>query len=665
MNALVIAAFAIAQAQPAPSLDNRFDDALGAAGLSTKTARFDPGILSLYGQGEFSALYYSALRDNPWRVPFYMEMNRRLLAATKSDPAETVSILSRLSGQGSRRSLLASPIARSLQLASEEDSLTKALEEMKKQGILAGSVPNLAGVPGAVQTAAALILYTAMDTVRYRRAAFANVDDLDEAYDREVTVQPTEDDPQVYQELVAFYRTVEMNYLYAAAQDMAAAVEKAQETAQTVSASESYGLQIETIWGRIVLSGGGDSRYKGDGSMLVIDTGGNDVYEDAPSNDSVSNWLSVVIDTNGDDKYVSDKALEESSVADFANRKTGRAKPGPCSATFGLTFLMDSRGNDVYRTHKSGLGSASFGVAALIDKEGNDTYDSYADSEGFAKFGIGLLEDDAGNDRYLGFTQIQGVGLTGGTGALIDRTGDDVYMANDVIIDFPSPQSAQHNVSMAQGAGYGFRSDYFTGHSLSGGVGILYDQEGKDTYNCAVFGQGTGYWQGVGVLWDEKGDDTYHGLWYVQGAAAHYAVGYLEDLAGADVYVADMNMAQGAGHDFSVGYLLDRSGSDNYTAPNLSLGAGNSNGIGVFVDFEGDDRYASSGITLGKASESTKGSVRERALCLGLFIDLGGDDTYPQSATWAKDGVRVANWTDKGPYPAESQVGVFWDGGSR
>lgn len=659
MIALAVAAVTIAQS--APSLDNRFDDALGVAGLNTKSARYDAGILMQYSQGLFATQYFDACYENPWRTPLYMEMNRRLLSTSAGDPAGTVSTLSRLTGLGSRRSLLASPIARAEQLANEPGSAIKALQALKSEGLIPGAVPNTIAAPTEVQRALALLLYVGLDTVRYRRAAFARVPDLDEAYERETTVQPSEDDPQVHQQLVEFYQSVDMNYMYAAAQDVAAAVAKAQEIVQSVAANEKYGLQIETAWGRIVLSGGSDSEHVGSGVFILIDTGGNDSYDNAPSNDSISNWMSVVIDTNGDDKYVSDKALLETNIADWANRKSGRIQPGPCSATFGLTFLVDSRGSDIYRTHKSGLGSASFGVAMLIDKEGNDTYDAYADAQGFGKFGIGILEDHAGNDRYIGFTQVQGVGLTGGIGALIDRAGDDVYIANDSVLDFPSPQSAQHNVSMAQGAGYGLRNDYLSGLSLSGGVGLLYDQAGKDSYACGVFGQGTGYWKGVGMLWDEKGDDNYRGQWYVQGAAAHYAIGYLEDVDGTDTYIAEMNMAQGAGHDFSNGFLIERAGSDTYRAPNLSLGSGNANGIGVFVDMLGNDSYTSSGVTLGGAAEATRGSIRERALCLGVFMDLGGTDTYPQGISWAKNGARTANWTQRGPYPAESQLGVFWD----
>ncbi|HVL38244.1 MAG TPA: hypothetical protein VM328_02525, partial [Fimbriimonadaceae bacterium] len=285
----------------------------------------------------------------------------------------------------------------------------------------------------------------------------------------------------------------------------------------------------------------------------------------------------------------------------------------------------------------------------------------YRDSLGYGEYGVGVLEDVLGSDTYEGFNQVQGVGQTMGGGLLADREGSDTYRANDEVIDFPSPQSAQHNVSMSQGAGNGRRSDYTTGHSLAGGIGILYDGGGDDQYSCGVFGQGVGYWMGVGLLFDSSGHDRYLGQWYAQGASAHFAIGYLEDEAGDDTYTAPMNMAQGAGHDFSVGGLVDRAGDDKYVAPNLSLGAGNANGIGFLLEFGGNDTYASSGWTLGKGAEAPKGSMRTRALCLGLFIDFGGNDTYPAQATWAKNGSRTANWTDRGPTPAESQLGVFWD----
>jgi hypothetical protein len=369
----------------------------------------------------------------------------------------------------------------------------------------------------------------------------------------------------------------------------------------------------------------------------------------------------VVIDTSGSDKYVSDPALETTALNKWSGRKGGGNLPGPGGALFGYSVLIDSQGNDLYRTHRPGLGSARLGLGVLLDKSGDDTYDAYQDSEGFGMFGGGILEDVSGKDVYRGFMQVQGCGQTGGFGYLVDRSGDDQYIAEDQAIDFPSPQSAQHNVSMAQGAGNGRRADYLEGESLAGGVGVLFDQAGADIYTSAVFGQGVGYWMGVGALWDDGGNDVYNGLWYVQGAAAHFAIGFIEDAAGTDSYVAPMNMAQGAGHDFSVGMLLDRLGDDTYKAPNLSLGAGNANGIGIFVDFAGADKYDSSSVTLGKAADAPVNTLRSRSLCLGAFLDLGGTDTYPPVASWAKNSTPTANWTGRSPTPQESQLGVFFD----
>ncbi|MCH7904221.1 MAG: hypothetical protein IH944_06590 [Armatimonadetes bacterium] len=659
-NLILIATVGISAVQAPTILDNDFAIALGAAGLTANTAVFDPEMLAIYAQGEFATPLYRVCHTEPWRTPFYLGMYRRALKVTAGDPAATLSTASRMIGLGSRRSLLGNPIAQAEERIKVEKPLRAALTKMKAQGLIVGAIPSADDVPFEVRSAAALVLEVALDAIKYRRASFSDIDDIALEYSRVLAVE-AEADPQAYKALVDLYRTVEMKYLLAASQDLAAAVQKAQSKAQVVSASESYGYRVSTVWGEIVLTGGDDSMHEDNPTLLLIDTGGSDTYLNVPSNASSTNWLSVVIDTHGSDSYLSDLALKQIAVPDWDGRKDGQRELGPGAAAFGVTFLVDSLGDDLYRTHRTGLGSAVFGASMLIDMDGNDVYDAYTSAQGFGRFGVGVLEDLAGDDSYSGFMQVQGVGLTAGFGAVIDRAGDDTYVANDTVIDMPSAQSAEHNFSMAQGAGFGVRSDYLTGHSLSGGVGLLYDIKGSDSYSCAVFGQGTGYWQALGMLWDDAGDDKYYGMWYVQGASAHFGLGYLEDKAGADEYIAVMNMAQGAGHDFGTGYLIDRGGNDTYRAPNLSLGAGNANGIGIFYDAAGDDVYESRGTTLGKANAATKGSIRERALCLGVFIDMSGVDTYPDGTPWARNGVKTASWTDRAPTPAESQLGVFWD----
>lgn len=659
--ALVLGASAFANAQQPISLEESFRVALGSAGLTTETARFDGSILPFYRQGEFTTPFFLAAHSDVWRTPFLMGNHKRQLYVAADRPIEVISTASRMLGDGTRRELLGNPIAAALDRAKEPDSLTKALQRMERAGLVKAPFPPVDQVPKEVQQAAALMIEVSMDAEPYRRAAFAQIPNLQDEYRRETSTLPTDDDPENYQKLLAFYRKVEMNYLYAAAQEVAAASSEARRMIGSAGQSTPYEWQMESVWGVIRLTGNNVNDHDLAPTFLHIDTGGDDTYINPSSNRSSANWVSITIDTAGNDKYLSHPTLKDVKVADWPDRARHRGQPGPASAAFGISVLADSTGNDTYRTARMGLGAAVFGCAMLLDFEGDDMYEAYADGIGFGKFGIGLVDDAKGTDTYDGFTQVQGCGLTRGAGLLIDRGGNDVYTANDTLIDFPSAQTQEHNISMAQGAGYGVRSDYLTGRSQSGGIGILYDVAGADKYSCGVFGQGTGYWDGMGMLWDDDGDDQYAGVWYVQGASAHFGIGYLEDAKGNDVYRATMNMALGAGHDFGLGMFVDRLGNDDYVGPNLSLGAGNSNGIGVFADCEGADKYAGTGLSIGQASEGQAGSLRETALCLGVFIDLYGVDNYLPGKPYAQNAQRIVNWRIKQELPRESQLGIFWD----
>ncbi|MBV6459065.1 MAG: hypothetical protein HONBIEJF_02205 [Fimbriimonadaceae bacterium] len=659
--AICLQAPATSVVQSGFSLDNDLEAVLGTAGLNTRTARLDQNILSQFRQGEFASTLFEACYENPWRMPFHMNIARQQLNTTSSKPSDSLMTIGRLQGVGIRRTLIGNPIDAAIKASENQDSLAGVLAKMKAAGVIKKDFPTLASVPRDVQKAAALVLQVALDTIPYRRAAFAAISDLSKAYQDALRSESGFESPEAAAATLRTYRSVDMKFLAAGAHDVTLAAQQAIPLLQAVSPAEDFRWELETAWGAILLCGGKNDIHVDKPTLLLIDTGGADTYVNLPANQSATNWLSIVLDTSGKDKYVSDIALANTSLPQWSGRSGGRSQAGPGGAVLGYAVLIDHADDDIYRSHRPGLASANFGAAAVFDAAGNDTYEQYADGQAFARFGLAVLEDLAGDDRYTGFTQVQGCGLTGGAAALIDRGGRDEYVAVDTVIDFPSPQSAEHNVSMSQGAGYGRRADYLDGHSLSGGVGILFDQDGNDSYTCGVFGQGVGYWEGIGALWDAKGDDQYKGQWYVQGASAHFAIGYLEDEAGNDTYTAPMNMAQGAGHDFGHGMLVERSGNDVYQAPNLSLGAGNANGLGIFFELAGDDRYASSGITLGKAAEAPKNTLRERAICLGLFVDAGGTDTYPEAAAWAKNGQRTANITDRGPTPAEGQLGIFFD----
>lgn len=647
-------------AQLPDTLEPDLAEALVGGGLTTATARFDENLLRFFRTGEFTPSYYHACSENPWRMPFFASILRGELAGQAGAPNNAIGSLSRLLGIAMRRTLLGNPNAAEEAEAKKPGALTTLLSAWKGEKLIAGNVPDLKAVPQPVQEAAVLVLSVAKRAKAFRDLAFSSLR-LDSAYST-LTRAPADDEVGPgFESLRSIYKQVDVGYLLASAHDVTLAAQTAANLLKTVPQDQRYDVEIETTWGWIRLTGGSNSKHLDRPTLLTVDTGGNDLYLNAPATQSETNWVSVCLDTSGDDNYLSHPALATTPVNKFPGRKPASNRPGPGGAVLGVAVLVDAAGDDLYRTHLPGLGSGRCGFAALLDMAGDDRYDAYQDSEGFGMFGEGILEDLSGNDSYRGFLQVQGVGQTMGAGYLVDRAGQDEYVAEDTVIDFPSSQSDKHNTNMCQGAGNGRRGDYLDSHSLAGGVGILYDVAGNDHYSCALFGQGCGYWESVGMLWDTGGNDLYEGQWYVQGASAHFAIGYLEDTEGNDTYNAPMNMAQGAGHDFSVGWLLDRAGNDVHKAPNLSLGAGNANGIGIFADLAGDDSYESSGNTLGKAAESPSNSLRLRCLCLGVFMDLGGTDKYPAAATWMKDAVKGVNWTTKGPTSAESAVGVYLD----
>ncbi len=641
------------------SLDNTFDLALGTAGTNIKEAQFDAQMTPFFQFKYRSSLLYDSMSVNPWRTPYMMQNLREQLSLSSDRMNESITAASRSMGLGVRRSLINDPVDKWVKFAERPGALVSILEKMKAEGLLAKPAPSATNVPEPVRSACALILSVLMDTAPMRRATFANNPDLNGTFVRSRSAEPTTYDADRTVRSIRDMETSDMRFIVAASQDIASAVSRARTRLLGVDRSEKFRWVVETVWGNIILSGGTNDTYDSS-SLLIIDTSGDDTYIGLPTNQSVRNWASIAIDVRGNDKYLSTGIPANRQIKAEPTRKNPTGF-GPVSATCGIAMLFDMQGDDLYRTTAPGIASANFGVAALVDSGGNDIYDAYVNSQGFGTNGIGLLEDLSGDDRYEGFNSVQGYGGPGGFGAILDRVGKDSYIANNTEKDFPSPQDAQHNTSMAQGAGVGRRADFLDGTSMSGGIGILQDGEGDDKYSCGVFGQGVGYWDGIGSLFDRTGNDTYSGVWYCQGTAAHFGFGYLEDEFGTDTYSVTQNMGIGAGHDFGVGMLLDKSGNDIYKGPNLSLGAGNSNGIGVLMDFAGDDQYDGSNITLGRSSDVPAGSMREKCMSVGIFYDGGGADKYPASTNWARQSVRIVNWTDRGNTALVSRFGIFWD----
>ncbi len=312
--------------------------------------------------------------------------------------------------------------------------------------------------------------------------------------------------------------------------------------------------RFQSAIGVVVIGTRGNDRHA-PGAALIVDPGGDDVYERVPARDGA---VSVIVDLAGDDRY---------SGADLALRA--------------LSAIVDFSGNDRYAMDGPGLGAAVAGASLLVDYAGNDTYEAKFFAQGAAAFGIGVLLDLGGDDSYRVTAWGQGFGLAGGTGLLWDRGGNDRYFADGVADAF----NRGGGLSGAQGVAFGLRG------VLAGGIGILRDDRGNDQYEAQMFAQGTGYYYGAGLLWDLGGSDRYQAVRYAQGNGVHQAVGVLRDESGDDRYDLAVSSGQGMGLDLAVGVLIDRAGSDSYRAASLAQGAATANGFGLLADGGGDDRW--------------------------------------------------------------------------
>ncbi len=463
---------------------------------------------------------------------------------------------------------------------------------------------RVASVPLPVALAAAIVLRAVPEALAQRRQALAAFGDESQIPSAIAAALKLAQQTDVDDTVLRLMDKLDLAALLSGGRSMAAAVDRAAQ-ALARPPSREFAFEWDTPLGKVALNGSQTNTYPAGAYLLVIDTGGNDHYGAGVAATAAACPVSVALDCAGDDVYDAGDAF---AVA---------------TGVVGYAFLRDAGGNDTYRGGV-GLGAGIFGIGMLADLSGADSYGGRELTQGAGCFGIGALVDGAGDDRYQCLTQSQAYGAPQGFGLLVDREGSDQYDADDTNIVNPSPQTKDHNVSLAQGAGFGRRAHPGDGHSLAGGIGLLVDGAGDDRYHCGVFGQGVAYWYSTGLLVDLAGNDSYEGIWYVQGSAAHYAVAALCDLGGNDHYLAAITQSQGQGHDYSLGSLHDAAGDDVYECPGDALGFGLWNGIGVFRDGGGNDAYKTGPAALGCVGDS-----RPENSCLAFFLDEGGDDAYP------------------------------------
>lgn len=403
----------------------------------------------------------------------------------------------------------------------------------------------------------------------------------------------------------ALIERIDLAQIRAAGSDLMAAVEIAASAMRNQRPIIATPLKLRIGGLPVVIAGTGNDVHTSTDTALLIDLGGNDVYEGRHG--AGIGYASVLIDMGGDDVYAE-----------------GDASIG--CGIFGVGIAWDELGDDTYRCGSATIGAGIGGVGINVNIGGTDDYRGIAITQGCAMYGIGLCLDTAGDDRYSASLYAQGASRTDGIGWLIDRSGNDTYRAGGLSLNSPLFKDVYY--SNAQGFSSGFRED--TG-GVAGGVGLLTDLQGDDAYIAETYAQAASYWYALGSTYDAAGHDIYSAYHYAQSSAMHLCSAYLFDLSGDDNYSMKFGASHAIGHDYAVAMLLDREGSDVYAARDSNPGIGNANGLGIFVDGAGEDRYQG---PPGRAN-AARGSGS-----LGIFVDMSGQDLYREGLADGNAAVR-------------------------
>jgi hypothetical protein len=242
---------------------------------------------------------------------------------------------------------------------------------------------------------------------------------------------------------------VDMEKIVKAGTIVTSAIENAMPILEKFS-NFDLGEPIFSLWPFLAIGGPFPNHYERS-YFLIIDLGGNDVYEN------------------------------NAGGPVFLFEKPGWYRiPAPGQ----VSICIDLWGDDTYSNGGQGFGFAGIGI--LVDNFGSDKYSEGNQGYG-AIFGIGILLDKHGCDIYFNGWGGQGVGFVGGMGILLDRGGNDKYI-----------YAGWWYESIAQGAGMG-------------GTGILIDYSGDDTFSKSrERSQGYGIY-GIGILINILGNDDYSG----------------------------------------------------------------------------------------------------------------------------------------------------------
>ncbi|MFA5890499.1 MAG: hypothetical protein WDA27_06060 [Actinomycetota bacterium] len=433
-------------------------------------------------------------------------------------------------------------------------------------------------------------------------------------------------------------------------------------------------------------------------ATLIVDLGGDDVYEGETA--VARGTARAVVDVSGNDRYAH-------SVTSDVTGLTQQVDAAQGVGILGVGVLADLGGDDVYvasgtaTTPEPGpaaaprtliaQGAGSVGAGVLADFGGEDTYTT-------------ALASTGGNVQAIA----QGGGVAG-LGALLDLEPSPATPSD--AFDVSATSTLHKRTETDQFAQYVIGASSVTAQGGgTGGVGVMVDSAGNDTYKAIASGavasttaQGAAL-IGAGVLVDGGGNDT-----MTARALGNTTLGLTTSdpnvcwTVVVEVYAGSTIATGQGGAGLGAGILIDAGGNDtralsaestagaiaevasNYECPNTAEASSTSNGAiaigqgaggvgaGTLADLGGNDRndvvatslataraIATSPGTNHELTEATVGEAGTEAqgyafTGLGVLADAGGNDVY-ESRTSAESSETTSEGTTTTPGTASQHV---------
>jgi hypothetical protein len=236
--------------------------------------------------------------------------------------------------------------------------------------------------------------------------------------------------------------------------------------------------KINTPAGAIVVGGKGPNTYELDKMRdvaAVIDLGGGNTYYEGTV--GIDRPVLLVVTLGGNNTF-------------------SGSQPGiQGGAVLGVSMLLTVGDNNSYEAQDIAQGSALAGVGIQIDYGAHNRYRGVRRLQGQALGGVGIMLGRGGHNDYHAALWAQGMGGPLGFGLLDNAKGNNHYYCGGMWRNSYYPETPGYE-GWGQGVGGGLRA------VADGGVGVILDGGGENTYEFDYLSHGGGYWCGLGFARD-------------------------------------------------------------------------------------------------------------------------------------------------------------------